>query len=100
MDDLIFAFALIFYIVASRLALRFLAGSLREVVFALLNIAGVFYFLIYSVPSHTHKSAIVAYGIYLFIILFHYILLALFSEAKSGVSWLAFFAPIASLIVI
>jgi D-alanyl-lipoteichoic acid acyltransferase DltB (MBOAT superfamily) len=100
MDELIFAFGITFYIVGSRLAMRLLGGNLREVVLALLNTAGVFYFLIYSIPSHTHKSAIIAYVLYLFIVLFQYVMLVLFSQAKMGLTWLAFFTPIAALIVI
>jgi D-alanyl-lipoteichoic acid acyltransferase DltB (MBOAT superfamily) len=100
MDELIFAFGIIVYIVASRSAMRLLGGNLREVVLALLNVAGVFYFLMYASQNHTHKSAIVAYVIYLFIILSQYVMLVLFSRAKGGLAWLAFFTPIAALMVI
>lgn len=100
MDEFIFAFALISYIVAGRLAMRLLAGNPRELLFALLNVAGVFYFLIDATPVYTHRWAVVASLIYLLIILFQYVMLVLFSKAKGGASWLAFFAPIAALIVI
>ena len=100
MNQLFFALEIAFYIVASRMAMRLLRGNAREVVLALLNTAGVFYFLIYSVPTHTHKSAMVASVLYLLIVLFQYVMLALFSETRRELSWLAFFTPIAALIVI
>jgi len=100
MSEFIFAFGIIFYIAASRLALRFLRGTPREVVLGLLNAASVFYFLIYSIPTHTHKSEMVAFVLYLLIVIFQYVMLALFSGAKRGLSWLAFFTPIGALIFI
>jgi D-alanyl-lipoteichoic acid acyltransferase DltB (MBOAT superfamily) len=100
MSEFIFAFGIIFYIAASRLAMRLLRGSPREVVLGLLNAASVFYFLIYAIPTHTHKSEIVAFVLYLLIVIFQYAMLALFSEARRGLSWLAFFTPIAVLIFI
>ncbi len=80
--------------------MRLLAGNLREVVLALLNVAGVFYFLIDASETHNHKSAILACAIYLLLVFFQYLMLVLFSEAKGGLSWLAFFTPIAALIFV
>jgi D-alanyl-lipoteichoic acid acyltransferase DltB (MBOAT superfamily) len=100
MSEFIFAFGIIFYIAASRLAMRLLRGAPREVVLGLLNAASVFYFLIYAIPTHTHKSETVAFVLYLLIVIFQYVMLAFFSEARRGLSWIAFFAPIAVLVFI
>jgi D-alanyl-lipoteichoic acid acyltransferase DltB (MBOAT superfamily) len=100
MDELIFVLGLVFYIAASRLAMRVLSGSLRESVLAILNVGGVFYFLVYSQGSHTHKSAVIGFALYLSIVVFQYIMLVLFYQAKGRAAWLAFFTPIAVLIII
>jgi len=98
MDELILGGGITAYILGSRLSMRLLRGNLRELVLALLNVGGVFYFLFYPSELHTHKSAVIAFGIYLLIVLWQYVMLALFSAAKGTTFWLAFFTPIAVLV--
>jgi len=91
---------MVFYILFCRLAMRRLAGRSREAVLALLNLAAVFYFLIYSIQTHSHKSAVFAGAAYFFIVIIQYIMMVLFAGAARGWSWLAFFTPIAFLICV
>lgn len=77
--------------------MRSLRGGSREVILALLNLAGVF-FAFYDF-RHIHILRFFVY--YLMIVVLQYIVLRLFSESKtSGLRWLAFFCPIFFLIVV
>jgi len=52
MNTIQFLAGLLAYVIAARLAMRLLSGTLREMVFALLNVAGVFFFLFYGGKEH------------------------------------------------
>jgi len=84
------------YVVAGRLVLRRLSGAGREFLFAVLNVAGVFLFLFYGGKEHF----VLRFVIYLALIVGLYLVLLLFAEKRGGWPWLAFFAPIAALIVV
>lgn len=87
---------LLAYVLAARFVLRSLAGNVREWLFAGLNVAGVFFFLFYGGKEHF----VLRFGIYLALIVGLYLALLLFAERRGRWPWLAFFAPIAALIVI
>jgi len=86
---------LLVYLFASRLVMRELAGARREIAFACLNLGGVYWFLFYGQKAHYDERFIV----YLALIFFQYIMLRAFAEKEGGKPWLAFFTPIAGLIV-
>jgi len=87
---------LLAYVVAGRLVMRWLAGAVREFLFAVLNLTGVFFFLFYGGKEHFALR----FGIYVVLIIGLYLLLRLFAERRSYWPWVAFFAPIAALVVI
>jgi D-alanyl-lipoteichoic acid acyltransferase DltB (MBOAT superfamily) len=87
---------LLIYIVAGRLVMRRLSGLLRELVLAGLNVAGVFFFLFYGGKEHYALRFV----IYLALIVGLYLLMRLFADKPAGWPWLAFFAPIAALIIV
>jgi D-alanyl-lipoteichoic acid acyltransferase DltB (MBOAT superfamily) len=95
MDANIFLAGLAAYILAGRLVMRQLSGGGREFSFALLNVAGVFVFLFYGSKEHYALR----FGIYLALIVGLYLTVCLFAEKKGGWPWLAFFAPLAALII-
>jgi len=87
---------LLAYVVASRLVMRWMTGVARELTFATLNVAGVYFFLF-----HGHKSNFaLRFGVYLALVCFQYAMVRVFSEKKGWLPWLAFFTPIAALIVV
>jgi D-alanyl-lipoteichoic acid acyltransferase DltB (MBOAT superfamily) len=83
------------YIVFGRIFVRCLRGFPRDLAFAALNVAGVYLFLFHG--SHSHY--VLRFGIYLALVVFQYVLLVLFAERQGWLSWLAFFTPIAALII-
>ncbi|HEX7571105.1 MAG TPA: hypothetical protein VF492_11425, partial [Verrucomicrobiae bacterium] len=87
---------LLAYVLAGRVVLRRLSGAGREFLFAVLNVAGVFLFLFYGGKEHF----VLRFGIYLALIVGLYLVLLLFAEKRGRWPWLAFFAPIAALIVV
>jgi D-alanyl-lipoteichoic acid acyltransferase DltB (MBOAT superfamily) len=87
---------LLAYVLAARFVMRGLAGNVRELLFAVLNVAGVFFFLFYGGKEHF----VLRFGIYLALIVGLYLTMWLFAEKRGSWPWLAFFAPIAALIVI
>lgn len=87
---------LLAYIVAGRLVMRQLSGVVRETALALLNVGGVFFFLFYGSKEHFTLR----FGIYLALIVGLYMTVLLLAEKRGSWPWLAFFAPIAALIVI
>jgi len=97
METTSLAASLVFYILASRLVMRRLGGGLRETVMALLNLTSVFVFLFYN---HNHGDYRLKFAIYVGIVIFQYVMLRAFSEARSWLHWLAFFSPIAALIAV
>jgi D-alanyl-lipoteichoic acid acyltransferase DltB (MBOAT superfamily) len=85
------------YLIASRFVMRALEGFTREVVMALLNLAGVF-FTFYDL-RRIHFFRFFLY--YVIIVVVQYVVLRLFSESKTAwLRWLAFFCPIIFLIVV
>ena len=87
---------LLAYIVAGRMVMRRLTGGVREFVFAALNVAGVFAFLFYGNKEHYALR----FGFYVALVVGLYLALWLFAEKRGGWPWLAFFAPIAALILV
>jgi D-alanyl-lipoteichoic acid acyltransferase DltB (MBOAT superfamily) len=96
MDTLYLLVGLLAYVLAGRLVMRRLTGIGRELIFAILNVAGVFFFLFYGGKEHF----VLRFGIYLALIFGLYLALLLFAEKRGRWPWLAFFAPIAALIVV
>ena len=82
---------LLLYLVAARSVMRLLAGNRREAVLAVLNVAGVYFFLFNNSPENTAFG----FGIYLALIIGLYLVLKWFTEKNGG--WLAFFAPLLAL---
>jgi D-alanyl-lipoteichoic acid acyltransferase DltB (MBOAT superfamily) len=89
------AVAILFYILLARLAVRGLRGMARDIAFAFLNLAGL-YFFFYT----EGRNGIVFFTLYLVWVCLQYILLRLFSGEDGWKSWLAFFAPIFALIFV
>jgi len=96
MDTTYLLAGLLAYILAGRAVMRGLSGSVREMIFAALNVTGVFFFLFYGGKEHY----VLRFGIYLALIVGLYLVLCLFANKRGGWPWVAFFAPIAALIVI
>lgn len=96
MDTLPTLAALIGYLIVGRLMIRRLSGGVREFSFAVLNLAAVFLFLFYG----SHEHFVMRFVLYLGIIVALYFALLLFAERRGGWPWLAFFLPIAVLIII
>jgi D-alanyl-lipoteichoic acid acyltransferase DltB (MBOAT superfamily) len=88
------AAALVIYTVACRLIMRLLDGHWREILFAVSNLTGVYMFLFYGRPNHS------TFLIYLALVCFQYLMLRAFAEKKGNLPWLAFFTPIAALVVV
>lgn len=96
------AAGLVIYILASRLVMRSLGGGSREVIMALLNLAGVYVFFFYGLNNRIqgHVGSLLFIE-YVCIAVFQYIMLRIFSGSnKHKLDWLAFFCPIAFLISI
>jgi D-alanyl-lipoteichoic acid acyltransferase DltB (MBOAT superfamily) len=90
------AMALVIYLVACRLVIRQLSGLWREILFAGLNLAGVYGLLFYGRLAHSNLMFL----IYVILICFQYVMLRAFAEKKGNLPWVAFFTPIAALIVV
>jgi len=93
----ILAVELAVYIAIARLILRRLEGAPREILFGLWNLAGVFVFLFYNHQQGDYRSKFI---LYLLVVFFQYVMLRMFSQAKGRLPWLAFFTPIAVLLVV
>jgi membrane protein involved in D-alanine export len=89
------AVALVFYIVACRFIIRRWKGVWREVGLAGFNVAGVYGFLFYDQQSHFNGM----FFVYIAMVFFQFVMLRAFSEKKGWLPWLAFFTPIAALII-
>ena len=96
MDTIYLLTGLLAYVLIGRLVMRQMSGAGRELIFAILNVAGVFFFLFYGGKEHF----VLRFGIYLALIVGLYVALLLFAEKRGRWPWLAFFAPIAALIVV
>jgi D-alanyl-lipoteichoic acid acyltransferase DltB (MBOAT superfamily) len=81
------------FILAGRLTMRWLGGGPREVIFALLNLAGVYFFLF----GATQYLLLLEY---ILMIVLQYVLLRVTSDSKGWLPWLAFFCPIIFLIAV
>jgi D-alanyl-lipoteichoic acid acyltransferase DltB (MBOAT superfamily) len=88
--------ALLIYIGVCRLVMRHLSGLGREMIFAILNLFGVYMLLFYGRQPH-YAGIFLAY---LAVIGFQFLMLWQFSEKKGWLPWLAFFTPIVALIVV
>jgi len=87
---------LFIYIFACRAAMRSLAGPPREAVMAVLNVSGLYLFLF---KGH-NENYLARFVLYLLLVGFQYAVLRLFATRKGWLPWLAFFTPIAALIVV
>jgi D-alanyl-lipoteichoic acid acyltransferase DltB (MBOAT superfamily) len=87
---------LLAYVLAGRVAMRHFTGGVRETALAALNVAGVFIFLFYGGKEHF----VLRFGVYLALIVGLYLTVLLFADKRGRWPWLAFFAPIAALIVV
>ena len=87
---------LLAYVLAGRVVMRRGTGVVRETALAALNVAGVFIFLFYGGKEHF----VLRFGIYLALIVGLYLTVCLFADKRGRWPWLAFFAPIAALIVV
>lgn len=81
------------YLLAGRLVMRWLRGGPREVIFALLNLAGVYFFIF-------NATQYLLFLEYLLMLVIQYALLRGCSGSKGWLPWLAFFCPIAFLVVV
>ena len=87
---------LLAYVLAGRVVMRHFTGGVRETALAALNVAGVFIFLFYGGKEHF----VLRFAIYLALIVGLYLTVCLFADKRGRWPWLAFFAPIAALIVV
>jgi D-alanyl-lipoteichoic acid acyltransferase DltB (MBOAT superfamily) len=90
------AVALVIYLVMCHLIVRYLRGFSREILFAGFNLAGVYGFLFYGRPNHPNQMFLIYVGL----VCFQYLMLRAFTEKKGNLPWLAFFTPIAALILV
>ena len=95
MDKIYFITGLLAFVVAGRLIMRQLTGGVRETALAALNLVGVFIFLFYGGNEHYALR----FGIYFALIVGLYLAVLLFADKRGRWPWLAFFAPIAALIL-
>jgi len=91
-----FIVCIVIYAFAARMAVTRLSGKSRDIVFAVLNIAGVYLLLFFG----TSNRASVRFITYVLLVVFQYAMLCVYSERKDWKPWLAFFAPVAALIFI
>ena len=94
------ALPVLIYVLAGRAIMRSLTGRAREVTFAMLNLAGVFWFLFYSNGNHSVRFQTIQFAFYLALIVSQYGMLRAFADQKGGWPWLAFFTPIAILVAV
>jgi D-alanyl-lipoteichoic acid acyltransferase DltB (MBOAT superfamily) len=86
---------ILLYILLARLVVRGLRGRARDIIFALVNLAGL-YFLFYGQGSNSNAF----FALYLTWVCLQYVLLRVFAGEKGWKPWLAFFPPIFALIFI
>ena len=87
---------LLAYVLAGRIVMRHFTGGVRETALAALNVTGVFIFLFYGGKEHY----VLRFVIYLALIVGLYLTVLLFADKRGRWPWLAFFAPIAALIIV
>jgi D-alanyl-lipoteichoic acid acyltransferase DltB (MBOAT superfamily) len=96
MESLPLIIGLLAYVLAARCVMRGLTGPVRETALAVLNLAGVFYFLFYGSKEHY----VLRFGVYVALIVGLYLAVCLLADKRGRWPWLAFFAPIAALIIV
>jgi membrane protein involved in D-alanine export len=96
MSPLFLIVGLVLYVSAARFALAGLKAGWREVAFTLVNLAGYYAFFVYG----RDPAFAWALCLYIPIILILYAAMHLFSDARDGKFWIAFWAPIFALIFI
>jgi len=87
-------FALLVYVVLSRILIRRLSGLKREGSLVVMNLAAVYGFLFYGHNSYYT----IRFMVYLILVTLQFLMLRLFAERRGGWPWLAFFTPIGALI--
>jgi len=80
------------YVLAARLILARLKGSLREALFALINVAGYYGFFVYK-----NSGFGLAFWLYGIMVLVLYATMHFYAQRTDWKLWLAFFAPILAL---
>ncbi len=96
MDTISLFAGLLIYVFAGRVVMRQFAGGVRETSLAVLNVTGVFLFLFYGGKEHF----VLRFVMYLALIVGLYLVLLVFANKRGSWPWLAFFAPIAALILV
>ncbi|HTB85077.1 MAG TPA: MBOAT family O-acyltransferase [Candidatus Sulfotelmatobacter sp.] len=84
------------YVLAGRLLIRQLRGVWRDGLFALMNIAGLYFFWMKGLGFVSHLDFL----IYVLLVLVQFAMLYAFAEKPGGLPWLAFFTPIAMLVLV
>jgi D-alanyl-lipoteichoic acid acyltransferase DltB (MBOAT superfamily) len=83
---------LLAFILVGRIIVRQLDGAWRHSAFAVLNVAGLYWFFF---PGHNFR-----FMIYAGLIVLQFLMLRLCAEKSGWLPWLAFFTPIAALVMI
>jgi D-alanyl-lipoteichoic acid acyltransferase DltB (MBOAT superfamily) len=95
-SPLVWGIVFLAYILAARLTLRVARGIWRDLLFALLNLEALYWFCFYHLGTN-YNVAIVVYVIF---VLVQYAMLRGFAEKSGRLPWLAFFTPIAILVLV
>ena len=96
MPSLVLIAEIVGYIVAARIVMVTLRGTVRDAAFTVLNLAGC---AVFFVLGHDY-GFIWALWLYLPLVLAMYLTMALFADASDGRMWIAFFAPIGALVLV
>jgi len=91
----VFLGQLLGYIVAAKFAMQCLRGVLREVVFALVNLAGLYFFFF----RDSDPDYLLAFQGYIALVCLQYAMLWLFVSKRVTTPWIAFYTPILALVV-
>ncbi len=86
------------YVVAARVLVKWFRGTWRELLFAALNIAALYWFLFHR-PEHDSRE-VPTYLAYIALVIFQYVMFRAFVGKKGALPWLAFFTPILVLILV
>jgi D-alanyl-lipoteichoic acid acyltransferase DltB (MBOAT superfamily) len=95
-SPLVWGIAFLAYIFAMRLVVRMMVGIWRDASFAWLNLVAFYWFCLYGSGLHFN----VAFAVYVILVLVQYVMLRGFAEKPGGLPWLAFFTPIAILVLV
>ena len=92
---------LLVYIGAGRFVIRSMVGVPRDLLFALLNVAGFYLIFFYGNDQRASNHAFTRmFPVYLALIGVQYATMRIFSERKGWLPWIAFFTPILALIAV